>query len=270
MRLIRLGARIQRAQGTAFECLVGGFAIQGTGIHRLVHMGVHGQLPARVLRRGIEELRPEIARTALADSFKAEYVMLSNSLDLYVQGKVVDCRAPEPRFLLKPNQTRRLLGEKIRGWIERDAVPARSRRPLDDSDMENPSSFEIFVLRGAGRRVLDLLLSSCSGTQREADFAPVRLAATRALLAIAAYRAEKGALPDSLEALVPAYLEALPLDPYTGKSFLYSASKMILYSTGADEFDSRGSTEAEAWRALFDFDEPTLRLDPAAWKHADT
>jgi len=61
-----------------------------------------------------------------------------------------------------------------------------------------------------------------------------------------AHREEKGALPDSLQALVPTYLDAVTLDPYTKRAFRYSKAEMILYSMGADGVDSGGSTREEA------------------------
>jgi hypothetical protein len=42
--------------------------------------------------------------------------------------------------------------------------------------------------------------------------------------ALALYQAEKGQPPQKLEDLVPAYLPALPLDPYTGQPFHYRIS----------------------------------------------
>jgi hypothetical protein len=41
---------------------------------------------------------------------------------------------------------------------------------------------------------------------------------------------------------------------------------MILYSTGADGIDTGGSTREHAAGAFDDPEEPTLRLDPDAWK----
>ena len=53
-------------------------------------------------------------------------------------------------------------------------------------------------------------------------------------------------LPDSLESLVPKYINTIPLDPYDGLPFKYSKSKAIVYSVGKDLKDSGGSTELPA------------------------
>jgi hypothetical protein len=55
-------------------------------------------------------------------------------------------------------------------------------------------------------------------------------------LALAAYRADKGAFPASLAALVPGYLTAIPRDPYDPGAFTYEPrdSGYLLYSRGPD------------------------------------
>ena len=65
-------------------------------------------------------------------------------------------------------------------------------------------------------------------TQRAPDLEREELAARRAsllLLALRLHRAEKGALPATLEALVPGTLPAVPLDPYDDRAFRYRLSK---------------------------------------------
>jgi len=269
MRLVRLGSRIQQAQGTLIDYLVG-TAVQGIGNQRLAHMAVHGRFPLQVLRRGIEDLAPEVHRRGLGDAFKAEYVEMSSAFDGIVAGTISDLGCywrAHFRYSLKPNQTKRLLAEGIRALIEFDAMPALGRKALDLSAYDTSATWEMLLSRRAGIMALGFLLPSYEKAISQADIAHWNLAATRTLLAIAAYRAEKGSIPGSLGALVPEYLEAPALDPYTGKHFLYSAEKMVLYSPGADGFDSGGSTREDAWGALTDYTEPTLRLDPAAWKY---
>ncbi len=65
-------------------------------------------------------------------------------------------------------------------------------------------------------------------TQRAPDLEREELAARRAsllLLALRLHRAEKGALPATLDELVPGKLPAVPLDPYDDRPFRYRISK---------------------------------------------
>ena len=61
-------------------------------------------------------------------------------------------------------------------------------------------------------------------------------------LAAARYRAKTGKLPDKPEELVPAYLPAIPLDPYDGQPLKWKrdGEAVVLYSIGPDEKDDGG------------------------------
>jgi hypothetical protein len=69
------------------------------------------------------------------------------------------------------------------------------------------------------------------------------IAGARLIVAIQSFRQKNGKLPDELTALCPDYLPSVPLDPFDGKPFRYSASKAIAYSVSKDLKDSNGSTE---------------------------
>jgi len=71
-----------------------------------------------------------------------------------------------------------------------------------------------------------------------------RIRAAQAGIAIERYRLANAKLPDSLAALVPAFLEAVPQDPFNGKALRYKtlAKGYVVYSVGADLQDN-GSRE---------------------------
>jgi hypothetical protein len=57
-------------------------------------------------------------------------------------------------------------------------------------------------------------------------------------LAVAAYKSAKGGYPEKLEALVPAYIDRIPLDPFTGKPLMMRPVKggLELYCAGKNSF----------------------------------
>ncbi|MHC5004411.1 MAG: hypothetical protein ACYTJ0_14950 [Planctomycetota bacterium] len=68
------------------------------------------------------------------------------------------------------------------------------------------------------------------------------LAGVRVLLALEAFRDERGAFPASLDELVPGFLARAPVDPTTGGPFRYRppetpGADYLLYSVGADGTD---------------------------------
>lgn len=67
-------------------------------------------------------------------------------------------------------------------------------------------------------------------------------AAIQLSFALRAYHQANGTLPDTLDALIPEYLEVIPRDPYDGAPLRYSKEQAILYSVGNDFTDSGGSS----------------------------
>jgi hypothetical protein len=69
------------------------------------------------------------------------------------------------------------------------------------------------------------------------------LRAARTGLAVQRYRLAKGALPDTLAELVPAYLDSAPIDPFDGRSLRYEkrGTGFVIYSIGEDLSDDGGT-----------------------------
>jgi hypothetical protein len=67
--------------------------------------------------------------------------------------------------------------------------------------------------------------------------------ATQTALAVERYRLAEGRLPQSLANLVPAYLEAVPVDPFNGQEMGYRVRKtgFVVYSVGEDLSNDGGA-----------------------------
>lgn len=109
--------------------------------------------------------------------------------------------------------------------------------------------------------------------------------ATRVMLALEFYRSDHGPYPDTLDSLVPQYLDQLPPDPHrVSESFVYRvvdqhasdpAAAYVLYSIGTDRVDD-GGRWPDDWRAnaltsasasgdhLFNQPRPRPAADPEA------
>lgn len=70
---------------------------------------------------------------------------------------------------------------------------------------------------------------------------PVRHAQVRLGLAIRWYHTEHGQFPDTLDTLVPAYIDAVPVDPATGRAMAYTRQD------GTARLKSPGLLERHAW-----------------------
>ena len=72
--------------------------------------------------------------------------------------------------------------------------------------------------------------------------AAAQLRTAQAGLAIERYRLAAGKLPDTLAELIPAYLDAVPKDPFDGKELRYKQldTGFVVYSIGEDGSDDGG------------------------------
>ncbi|MHB8710109.1 MAG: hypothetical protein ACYC6X_00985 [Minisyncoccota bacterium] len=71
------------------------------------------------------------------------------------------------------------------------------------------------------------------------------LAATQLVFGLKAYEQNHHALPATLDDLVPQYLSVLPLDPYSGRAFVYQPEQKRFYSVGSNHEDVGGSPGAD-------------------------
>ena len=69
-----------------------------------------------------------------------------------------------------------------------------------------------------------------------------RVESAKFAIALRLYCMKHGAYPDSLDALVPEFLDKLPLDPFSGKPYVYrrDGSGFVVYSVGHNGVDDGG------------------------------
>jgi hypothetical protein len=68
-----------------------------------------------------------------------------------------------------------------------------------------------------------------------------QLQATHTILALRAYQLTHGNLPSDLNALVPEFLDAVPVDDFDGQPLRYSPDRRIVYSVGQNLKDDGGN-----------------------------
>jgi hypothetical protein len=71
---------------------------------------------------------------------------------------------------------------------------------------------------------------------------------TTLTIAVERYQRQHGELPAALDDLCPAYIDSLPLDPFTGKKLLFSRDEeaYVVYSVSTNRRDDGGSTICKA------------------------
>jgi hypothetical protein len=85
------------------------------------------------------------------------------------------------------------------------------------------------------------------------------------------YRLATGSLPDSLEALVPTYLEEVPIDPFTGNPMRFKQTEegIVVYSVGVDGTDEGGLLYAKKNRGPHDVGFRVFKLEARGYPLTD-
>ena len=126
--------------------------------------------------------------------------------------------------------------DTMNDYVEIFKLPSEQRQKVaDDIDARFEKTSKIHILlrmiMPALSRVMDLDVRNVA-----------HLHTARVGLAVQRYRLAAGRLPDTLAELVPAYLDAVPKDPFDGKELRYKKLEtgFVVYSIGEDGSDDGG------------------------------
>jgi hypothetical protein len=192
-------------------------------------------------------------------SMKGDCIRMANAIDRVRAGKldlgaVVGIGLPwkgarPPGYLFQPNKTKLMFANYYRGVISNAPRCYADMRLADLEVMfDRPMNKIDFIAKPnwLGKGWCESVLPSVGNCLERKCRIECGVAATRLVVAANAYRQKEGRWPADLPALAPAYLAAVPADPYDGQPFRYAATKGIVYSVGKDLKDSGGSTHVPA------------------------
>jgi hypothetical protein len=117
-----------------------------------------------------------------------------------------------------------------------EAAVLELQHALPQAD-EGPYLARVYIWPKIHKHVADLTRSH---SRSQAEFR-----CTIAALAAERFRLQRGDWPDSLARLVPAFLDAVPVDPYDGRPLRYLrlADGVVVYSIGRDRTDDHGKLD---------------------------
>jgi hypothetical protein len=265
MRLAGFGYQLQTGGGCLVEYLVA-ITIRSMGVvavrDGLADSGTNG----RRLRELARQLSKMTAETGLADAYRIEYQVESELVEGIESGEYTPASVqrsyfpsdhePDPRqdvlwaaicaVVFKPQETRRDFAEFARSRVANVSKPFKNMTPDDPKFSEYRWAQEVFSGNPLGRWLCRISLRGAYAALEQKCRANVDLAATRILLALKAYKLEKGKLPATLAELAPEYLDSVPLDDFDGQPMRSNAARRVVYSVGKDLKDDGGSgTRAE-------------------------
>lgn len=265
-----IGQKIQDSQVSLLEYLVA-ISIKERGLETVQKIIASADLDNIELKKYVSELKQfyENENGFIAVS-KGEYNVGSLSIDALVNGDfdVFKYSTEEQNkdmakklnnnYYFRPNKTKALFASYARKKIKNANQFCNNIENVEIKRLAPTSYLEMYISENLVGKVLnDIIANSSFAVIIKKCNEDSLVSSTQALIAIKAYQNDYGNLPDSLNQLVPGYLESVPLDYFNGNQLRYSKENKILYSVGRDGKDEGGST-GEDWKKMPD---PTLNIN---------
>lgn len=256
---VDIGQKMQNSQEGLIEYLVAS-AMKSVGLNATQKILVTSKFKTSELKEYIQDLDQYYKNEeGLTNAFKSEHYVMFPIIDLmtsaiiYKNKEAIDMLnklavAENITFDAKlmdsyhfePNKTKLLISDSYRNLISDTNKPCWNMQGLSVKKSEIASSTELYATENALGIIISGDITSLSSAITKKCREDALVGATKTLFAIKAFKNDTKKYPTTLDGLVPKYLNVVPIDPFDGKQFKYSAEKKIVYSIGEDKQDSGG------------------------------
>jgi len=264
LRAVELGHQIEGARGAVLINLMIGTGIKRNALKEIYQSTKHlkvGVEKTRIFTSTLERYRTDpdawarmaageyqIEKRIILDAFKRkEQQPLTWSEWVQEVGKELEWSDWYAVFLpdaysFQPNRTLGLGAGYFRTYGREGAQPCSEiDQPSTLTPLGGLGSFMTALgPNGAGVTIHDMSKTNFYQYHVRRCLEDTRLSATQVMSGLKAFKDHKGHLPNTLEELVPQYLEAVPLDRFDGRPIRYSKESQMVYSVGDDFVDSGG------------------------------
>ncbi|MCK4800143.1 hypothetical protein KAS31_04155 [Candidatus Parcubacteria bacterium] len=267
---VYIGQKIQESQVSAIEYLVA-IALKENGLETIKEIIKTSSLSNNELTDYAKILDLFYNNEkGLVSVIKGEYQTQANIIDTFTNKDIKELvylleeneinKYPSElknSYHFRPNKTKLMFANYAREEIEnvdkfcKDVNKINIQRKVSDSYIKS-----YFTENIIGNILYDVVANSLSGINIKKCNEDSLISITKIFIALKSYKNDNGDLPRSLNQLVPAYLESVPLDYFDGNQLRYSKENRILYSVGEDGKDEGGST-GEDWKKMSD---PTFNI----------
>jgi hypothetical protein len=243
---------------TLIQMLVS-IAIMPNALNRVREIALDENTPIQSLEklaRVLDNLQP--IQTGFIRSFKTEYQIFAHSIDEIRDGNLnpldmtAACSstiaqkaanlAANIGYLFQPEKTKLIFADSYRIIIKNTNLCYKDMIPQPDIGYSGNYIDLIIHPNAYGRIIYQSLIPAISGILEKKCAIECNISAAKLTIACILYKRTHGRFPESLSALIPEYIEAVPVDPYDGEPFRYDPDKKIIYAAGLNLIDEGGST----------------------------
>jgi hypothetical protein len=232
-------------------------AVQGIALNTIYDSAERGVFDREELAEALEYLKHiEATQLPIVEGFRAEADSLRAEFESWQTMPAAE--------ILKKFAEAEITAEEVFGATDDASIQATTRTLIAQheelwgmilANLEQP-----YWLRDAARfeqqteawlekanPIFSLGLPNYRETAVRYEIERAKLFLTELATAIALYRIDEGSDPDTLQELVPSYLDPLPVDPFTGEEFRYenAGQGYRLWSLGPDGRDDHEQTQPD-------------------------
>lgn len=267
LKSIQIAQKIQESQLTFIEYLLA-MAMRERGLKNIQNIISSVDIGSNILKEHNINMNSFYGNeNGFINIIKGRYgwnAMIINAIEtgdvemLQMMGWKIRDKYPKNNYYFRPNKTKKLFMEEAKSIIK-NANQYCNDIQLPKNNIELSSSLikNYLTENVNGEAMFYINKGSINPLFEKKCNEDSLISATQALIAIKAYQNDYGDLPNSLNQLVPDYMESIPLDYFDGNQLRYSKENRILYSVGADGKDEGGST-GEDWKKMPD---PTFKIN---------
>ena len=257
--LLRFGHMVEGAQGGMFVYLLGN-NLKSQGLAELRELLSQENLSSEFLQpivESLELLRPQ--EQSFLETLQQEYTYMATVIENPSQigsdgdDETNDLEKLERmlkmplfrRYLYQENATKKLLADRYRE-LAQSWDKNCTRVDFSDPGREGAKLVQtIWKPNFIGRTLVQIGIPSMENTLLGKCRLQTDVSATQLLVALLAYRADRGEAPPSIDSLVPDYIPVVPLDDYDGRPLRYLRENELIYSVGTNLVDDGGNPQED-------------------------
>ena len=233
--VLRLGERIHAGRDAVLMHATLGLLVRRIGVEQIGAILPRVSLDLPTARRwvaGIEATRPD------PDSWNriwaGEYRTMRQLYEWALDDELLRGWWVPRSYLLQRNRSVQLIADLFRELQRASVRVCAETQPWRDPRSSGPLARGALVLgpNSVGNTLFEISAPNFSGFQRRRCALDSSYAALELSIGLRAYQQQHGALPASLDALVPDLLAALPVDGVHGQHFRYEREARALYAPG--------------------------------------
>ena len=193
--------------------------------------------------------------------FKIEYTVLANTIKQFSQDAIK--RKPESQkkyknfveglgwwggYFYNESMTLSKMSNYFRQEVKNASLPYNEIKHVDVARAYNNGNYwwlMFFSSNALGNAFIDLVQPKFGERVEQAVKFDAKCQLLKAMIAIKAFKVENNKLPDSLDELIPGYLQSLPQDSFIRKPVIYDSSKKIVYSVDGNLKDDAGDEDKD-------------------------